>query len=98
MGAVFIRREVLFIMKRFKVEVTVLPKDGVLDIQGKAVEKTLRSNGYSAVSDVRVGRFIRFVVEAEGEAEAGSLVDAVADELLVNGLIESYSYELETVL
>lgn len=82
-------------MKRFSVDVTVLPKDGVLDIQGKAVERTLKRGGYSAVGDVRVGRFIRFVVEAEDEASAGTLVDSVSDDLLSNGLIESYSYTLE---
>jgi phosphoribosylformylglycinamidine synthase len=82
-------------MKRFRVDVTVLPKDGVLDIQGKAVERTLKSNGYAAVSDVRVGRFIRFAVEADDEASARVLVDAASDDLLANGLIESYSYKLE---
>jgi phosphoribosylformylglycinamidine synthase PurS subunit len=82
-------------MKRYRVDVTVLPKDGVLDIQGKAVERTLRQSGYASVDDVRVGRFIRFVVEADGDAAAGSLVDAVADDLLANGLIESYSYKME---
>jgi len=82
-------------MKRFRVDVTVLPKDGVLDIQGKAVERTLRQSGYSSVEDVRVGRFIRFVVEAEGESAAGEIVGSVADDLLTNGLIESYSYKLE---
>jgi phosphoribosylformylglycinamidine synthase len=82
-------------MKRYRVDVTVLPKDGVLDIQGKAVERTLRQSGYASVDDVRVGRFIRFVVEADGEEAAGSVVDAVADDLLANGLIESYSYNME---
>ncbi|MDR1509669.1 MAG: phosphoribosylformylglycinamidine synthase subunit PurS, partial [Synergistaceae bacterium] len=84
-----------FGMKRYRVDVTVLPKDGVLDIQGKAVERTLRQSGYASVDDVRVGRFIRFVVEADGEEAAGSVVDAVADDLLANGLIESYSYNME---
>jgi phosphoribosylformylglycinamidine synthase len=82
-------------MARFRVDVTVLPKDGVLDIQGKAVGHTLKANGYSAVDDVRVGRFIRFVVEASDEAAVGLLVDAVADDLLTNSLVESYTYKLE---
>ena len=82
-------------MKRYMVDVTVLPKDGVLDIQGKAVERTLRQSGYSSVGDVRVGRFIRFAVQAEGEDAAGAVVDSVAADLLANGLLESYSYKLE---
>ena len=85
-------------MKRYRVDVTVLPKDGVLDIQGKAVERTLIQSGYKSVSDVRVGRFIRFVVEAESEAEAGTIVNSVSDELLANELIESYAYKMEELL
>ncbi|MDR1650905.1 MAG: phosphoribosylformylglycinamidine synthase subunit PurS [Synergistaceae bacterium] len=84
-------------MMRFRVDVTVLPKDGVLDIQGKAVEHTLKRSGYSAVDDVRVGRFIRFSVEAKSESAAGTLVDSAADDLLANGLIESYTYKLERI-
>jgi len=82
-------------MNRYRVDVTVLPKEGVLDIQGKAVERTLRQSGYSSVEDVRVGRFIRFVVQADDKKAASSVVDSVADDLLANGLIESYSYKLE---
>ena len=82
-------------MKRFQADVTVLPKDGVLDIQGKAVEKTLVSNGYSEVSDVRVGRFVRLALEAQDEAAARTRVAEVADDLLVNDLIESYTFTLE---
>lgn len=82
-------------MKKFLVHLTVLPKDGVLDIQGKAVEKTLVSNGYAEVSDVRVGRFVRMAVEAQDEAAARARVAAVADDLLVNDLIESYTFTLE---
>ena len=82
-------------MNRYSVDVTVLPKEGVLDIQGKAVERTLRQSGYTSVEDVRVGRFIRFVVQADCEETASSVVGSVAEDLLANGLIESYSYKLE---
>ena len=82
-------------MKKFKADVTVLPKDGVLDTQGKAVEKTLVGAGYDAVSDVRVGKFVRFAVEAADETAAADLVKAISEDLLVNDLIESYTYRVE---
>ncbi|MDR3333114.1 MAG: phosphoribosylformylglycinamidine synthase subunit PurS [Synergistaceae bacterium] len=82
-------------MSRYKAEVTVIPKDGVLDIQGKAVERTLVSNGYESVGEVRVGRFIRFVVEAGDESSASDIVRAAADDLLVNDLVESCTFILE---
>lgn len=82
-------------MKKFRADVTVLPKDGVLDIQGKAVERTLLGAGFDFVSEVRVGKFIRFDVEAADEADARGRVEAVAGDLLVNDIVESYSYRVE---
>lgn len=82
-------------MNVYKADVTILPKDGVLDIQGKAVEKTLKSHGYEATGDVRVGKFIRMNVQAQDEAGAGELVKAMAADLLVNDLIEAYTFTLE---
>ncbi len=82
-------------MNVYRADITILPKDGVLDIQGKAVEKTLKSHGYTAAGDVRVGKFIRMNVEARDEAAAGELVKATAADLLVNDLIEAYTFTLE---
>ncbi|MDR1482282.1 MAG: phosphoribosylformylglycinamidine synthase subunit PurS [Synergistaceae bacterium] len=83
-------------MNKYRADVTVIPKDGVLDTQGKAVERTLQSHGYDAVTGVRVGKFIRLEIEAQDESAAGDIARSVADDLLVNNLIESYSFTLET--
>jgi phosphoribosylformylglycinamidine synthase PurS subunit len=82
-------------MNIYRADITILPKDGVLDTQGKAVEKTLVAHGYEAVSEVRVGKFIRVVLKADSEADAGEKVRAIADDLLVNDLVESYTFALE---
>jgi len=79
----------------YRADVTILPKDGVLDIQGKAVEKALSSQGYDAVREVKVGKFIRLAIEAEDDADAGKRVRAMTDDLLVNDLVESYTFTLE---
>lgn len=84
-------------MMRFKVDVTVLPKDGVLDTQGKAVEKTLHASGYDAARDVRVGKFIRLTVDAADKSAAEKLVREIADDMLTNDLVESYKFDLEEV-
>lgn len=85
-------------MKRFRAEVTVMPKDGVLDTQGKAVEKTLVGVGYADVSDVRVGKFIRLTVGADDLASAEAKIREITDDLLVNDLIESYTMRAEEIL
>ena len=82
-------------MKMYKADVTILPKDGVLDIQGKAVEKTLFAHGYYSVGEVRVGKLIRVSLEALSEEDAGKKLREIADDLLVNSLIESYTFTLE---
>jgi phosphoribosylformylglycinamidine synthase PurS subunit len=79
----------------YKADVTILPKDGVLDIQGKAVEKTLSAHGYDSVGEVRVGKFIRVSLAALSEEDAVKKLREIAEDLLVNSLIESYTFTLE---
>jgi len=76
---------------RFAVNVT--PKPGILDPQGKAVERSLPHLGIAGVSGVRVGRRVELVVSATDEAAARAVVDRLAGELLSNPLMELYEVE-----
>jgi phosphoribosylformylglycinamidine synthase len=78
----------------FRFAVNVLPKPGILDPQGRAVESSLGHLGIAGVSAVRVGRRIELSVEAADEAAARSIVDRLATELLSNPLIEASSVDL----
>ena len=40
----------------FRVHVRVIPRPGLLDPQGQAVEQALGSLGFAGVSGVRIGR------------------------------------------
>ncbi len=62
----------------------IRPKEGILDPQGKAVERALPALGFDGVSHVRVGRMV------ELEAEDGADLDALCRQLLANTLIEDY--------
>jgi phosphoribosylformylglycinamidine synthase subunit PurS len=75
-----------------RIEVTHLP--GVLDPQGATVERALPALGYSNVSDVRIGKCIRLVVDAPDRAGAHEQVVAMCDRLLANPVIEAYDIEL----
>jgi phosphoribosylformylglycinamidine synthase len=77
----------------FRFAVNVLPKAGILDPQGRAVEGSLDHLGISGVSAVRVGRRIELTVESSDEAAARAVVERLASELLSNPLIESYAIE-----
>jgi phosphoribosylformylglycinamidine synthase len=80
-------------MTAFRFAVNVLPKDGILDPQGRAVEGSLGHLGVKGVSGVRVGRRIELTVEAPTEVEARVTVERLAGELFSNPLIESYVIE-----
>jgi phosphoribosylformylglycinamidine synthase len=67
--------------------VLIKPKDGILDPQGKAVERALPTLGIKSVSDVHVGRMVEVRYEDRAELEG------LCEKLLVNPLIEDYIIE-----
>ena len=81
-------------MSDFRYAVNVLPKPGILDPQGRAVELSLPHLNVTTVSRVRVGRRVELTVTAALEAEALAVVDALAKEMLSNPLIETYAIAL----
>jgi phosphoribosylformylglycinamidine synthase PurS subunit len=76
---------------RFRFEVLVTLKDGLLDPQGKAVEGALPSLGWANVDEVRVGKHIRLSVEAVDEGAARAQVEEMAERFLSNPVIEDFS-------
>ncbi len=60
-----------------------MPKEGLLDPEGRAVREMLSDNGYS-VKEVRVGKVV------ELETDEPSQVKEIAEKFLVNPLIEDY--------
>ncbi|HSL97690.1 MAG TPA: phosphoribosylformylglycinamidine synthase subunit PurS [Candidatus Deferrimicrobiaceae bacterium] len=80
-------------MSDFRFAVNVLPKPGILDPQGRAVEGSLDHLGVAGVSGVRVGRRVELTVAADDEGTARTTVERLAGELLSNPLIESYAVE-----
>lgn len=80
-------------MTDFRFAVNVLPKPGILDPQGRAVEGSLGHLGVEGVTGVRVGRRVELTVDAADERAARATVERLAGELLSNPLIESFSIE-----
>jgi phosphoribosylformylglycinamidine synthase len=78
----------------YRYAVNVLPKPGILDPQGRAVEGSLDHLGVSGVSAVRVGRRVELTAEAADEATARATVERLAGEMLSNPLIETAAIEL----
>lgn len=75
-----------------KIGVRVMPREVILDTQGRAVEQTLNRGGTTGVS-VRVGKFIELEVEGT-EAEAMTKARQIAESVLYNPLIETFTLEM----
>lgn len=72
-----------------RARVLIRPKTGVVDPQGKAVERALPTLGFEGVEDVRVGRMV------ELRTDDPDRLAELCEKLLANPLIEDYEIELE---
>ncbi len=78
-----------------KARVHVMPKDGVLDPQGKAIAQALGRLGIVGVNGVRQGKYIEIDLAETDRAEARAKVEDMCARLLANTVIEDYSIELD---
>ncbi len=78
----------------FDVAVEVSLRDGIADPEGLTIERALPALGFSGVSGVRVGKSLRFVVEASDEDEARTQVEAMCERFLANPVIEDVDISL----
>ncbi len=74
------------------VEVTLRPD--VADPQGATIERSLPALGFGGVEGVRVGKAIRFTIDASDQATARSQVDELCRTFLTNPVIEDVAVTL----
>jgi phosphoribosylformylglycinamidine synthase len=72
----------------FDVVVEVRLRPGIADPQGSTIERALPALGFDGVSGVRVGKSIRFTLEAADEDAARAEVDDLCHRFLTNPVIE----------
>jgi phosphoribosylformylglycinamidine synthase len=73
---------------RFHALVEVRLRPGIADPQGATIERALPALGFGGVEAVRVGKAIRFDVDASDEAAARTEIDELCRRLLANPVIE----------
>jgi phosphoribosylformylglycinamidine synthase len=81
----------------FKAAIDVMPLEALLDPQGKAVSNSMKNLGLSEIDHVRIGKHITLHIEAKDEKEASAKVDEACKKLLVNQVMEYYSFSIEKV-
>jgi len=79
----------------FRVHVRVMPRSGLLDPQGQAVEHALTALGFEETTAVRVGRAIEMDVDAGSRDEAEARARQMCDKLLANPVTEDYRLDIE---
>lgn len=77
-----------------KAKIHVTLKNGVLDVQGKAVAAGLAGLGFGGVGDVRVGRYVEVELAASSRAAAEKTAKEMCEKLLANTVIENYRIEI----
>jgi len=85
-------------MPQFQVEVRVMPRPTLLDPQGQAVQHALQELGFTAVSDVRMGKALSFSVEGPDASDAEQSVREMCKRLLSNPVTEDFSVSVTQVL
>ena len=78
-----------------KAHVYVTLKRTVLDAQGQTVADALRRMHYQGVTDVRQGKYFQLTLAGLSEAQAAEEIARIAREILVNPVIEEYTFQLE---
>ena len=79
----------------FRVHVRVIPRPGLLDPQGQAVEHALGALGFAGVGDVRIGKAIELQLEATSAADAERTARTMCERLLANPVTEDFVIAVE---
>ena len=75
-----------------KIGVKIMPRDVILDTQGRAIEQTLKLNQLF-IDSCRVGRFVELELEGS-EAEALKKANEITKFVLHNPLIETFELQV----
>lgn len=78
----------------WRVNVRILPRTGLLDPQGQAVEHALRALDFREASNVHVGKAIALEVDADSRDLAEARVREMCDRLLANPVTEDFEIEI----
>ena len=82
---------------RFAVHVEVRLRSGIADPQGATIERSLPALGFGGVTHVRVGKSIRFDIDAVDAAGARVQAIDMCDRFLTNPVIEDAVVEIAVV-
>lgn len=75
------------------VGVKILPKQEVLDVQGRAIAETLKRQGHF-IKECQYGKFIKLNINVSNKEEALNKAKEMTESVLCNSLVENYTLEI----
>ena len=80
---------------KFLADIEIMPHKELLDPQGKTVAKNIKNLNIAGVEDVRIGKKVSIVLDAESEEEAAQKVDEACRKLLANVIMETFQFTIK---
>jgi len=84
------------VVRNFQIQIHISLKKGVADPQGATIKHALESLGYQGVEKVRMGKYLEMEMQAEDPREVEKQLKDMCQKLLVNPVIEKYTYQIRT--
>ena len=82
---------------KFRAAIDIMPLPALLDPQGKAVSNNMPNIGLPDISNVRIGKHVTLEVDADSREAAEGQVNDACTKLLVNEIMEEFTFRLEEV-
>lgn len=79
----------------YQATVIVRYKKSVLEPQGEAILLSLKEQGEEKVKQVRLGKILEILVEAENLTEAKDKIKKITEEMLYNPVMETAEFHIE---
>ena len=81
----------------FLAKVHVSLKPTVNDPQGITIARALDRLGFDSVDSLRAGKYFEVKINGDDKTAAEADVKSMCEKLLANPVIETYSFELESI-
>ena len=81
----------------YKATVTIKLKKGVLNPEGRTIQRALNFLGFNEVKEVNTYKMIDIVMEGESEENVREKVEEMCKKLLANPVIHDYEIKVEKI-
>ena len=81
----------------YKATVTIKLKKGVLNPEGRTIQRALNFLGFNNVKEVQTYKMIDIIMEGESEEKVKEEVEEMCKKLLANPVIHDYEIKVENI-